>query len=77
MQRNKILNFSFSPGLWQWLDKTVVEYSNWDAGEPNYSDYGVIQVSDGTWKTGSHWQNRGYICKTPKGETITFFRKFE
>uniref|UniRef100_A0A7N6ADX3 Mannose receptor, C type 1b n=1 Tax=Anabas testudineus TaxID=64144 RepID=A0A7N6ADX3_ANATE len=61
-------------GLWQWLDKTVMGYNNWDADQRYSSDYGAIRVSDGTWKTGHRWQDSAYICKTPKGETIIFIR---
>ncbi|XP_026229722.1 macrophage mannose receptor 1-like isoform X2 [Anabas testudineus] len=53
-------------GLWQWLDKTVMGYNNWDADQRYSSDYGAIRVSDGTWKTGHRWQDSAYICKTPK-----------
>ncbi|KAK2822605.1 hypothetical protein Q5P01_022670 [Channa striata] len=53
-------------GTWQWLDKTVMDYNNWDVDQPRYSEYGAIQVSDGKWKTGNRWHDRGCICKTPK-----------
>ncbi|KAM9349608.1 macrophage mannose receptor 1b [Symphorus nematophorus] len=52
-------------GTWQWLDKTVLDYTNWAPEEPEY-DYGEISSSDGTWSSGRRWHDRGYICKTPK-----------
>ncbi|KAF3698790.1 Macrophage mannose receptor 1 [Channa argus] len=52
-------------GTWKWLDKTVMEYTNWGPEEPEY-DYGEIGTSDGFWRTGRRWHDRAYICKTPK-----------
>lgn len=54
-----------------WLDKTVMDYSNWQRGRPNYRSYGLIKVSDGTWSTGNRWNDKPYICKTAKGKTST------
>ena len=62
-----------SPGRWLWLDKTVMDYTNWADDELRSSgSYGVIRTSDGTWSAGSGWYDRAYICKTAKGETIIF-----
>ncbi|XP_028282934.1 macrophage mannose receptor 1b isoform X2 [Parambassis ranga] len=52
-------------GTWLWLDKTVMDYSNWAPDEPD-SDYGSIRTSDGAWSSGRRWHDRSYICKTPK-----------
>uniref|UniRef100_A0A671TZA4 Mannose receptor, C type 1b n=1 Tax=Sparus aurata TaxID=8175 RepID=A0A671TZA4_SPAAU len=52
-------------GTWQWLDKTVLDYTNWALDEPE-NDYGEISTADGTWKSGRRWHDRGYICKTAK-----------
>lgn len=52
-------------GSWVWLDKTVMDYTNWGEEEPR-SDYGEVRASDGTWSTGRRWHDRGYICETPK-----------
>uniref|UniRef100_H2T6P4 Mannose receptor, C type 1b n=1 Tax=Takifugu rubripes TaxID=31033 RepID=H2T6P4_TAKRU len=52
-------------GTWQWLDKTVLDYTNWGANEPD-ADYGEMVSSDGTWRSGKRWHDRAYICKTPK-----------
>uniref|UniRef100_A0A671TZD6 Mannose receptor, C type 1b n=1 Tax=Sparus aurata TaxID=8175 RepID=A0A671TZD6_SPAAU len=56
-------------GTWQWLDKTVLDYTNWALDEPE-NDYGEISTADGTWKSGRRWHDRGYICKTAKGKVI-------
>ncbi|XP_039998644.1 macrophage mannose receptor 1-like [Xiphias gladius] len=58
--------FKTHKGLWRWLDKTVMDYSNWDMDQPDDNNYGSFRVSDGRWRTGSRWHDRGYICKTPK-----------
>uniref|UniRef100_A0A3B4UJN7 Mannose receptor, C type 1b n=1 Tax=Seriola dumerili TaxID=41447 RepID=A0A3B4UJN7_SERDU len=52
-------------GTWMWLDKTVMDYTNWAEDEPD-SEFGAISTSDGIWKTGRRWHDRPYICKTPK-----------
>lgn len=52
-------------GSWQWLDKTVVDFTNWGEEEPR-SDYGEVRSSDGKWSTGRRWHDRAYICETPK-----------
>ncbi|XP_070700688.1 macrophage mannose receptor 1-like [Pempheris klunzingeri] len=53
-------------GIWLWLDKTPVDYSNWGEYQPDDSSYGVIRSSDGKWRTGNRWYDRGYICKVTK-----------
>lgn len=53
-------------GTWLWLDKTIVDYSNWDDGEPtDDNSYTEIRSKNGKW-TSMHGYNRGYICKTRK-----------
>ncbi|TMS09857.1 Macrophage mannose receptor 1 [Larimichthys crocea] len=52
-------------GTWKWLDKSVMEYTNWTLDEPQY-DFGEIGSTDGAWKTGRRWHDRAYICETPK-----------
>ncbi|XP_068459604.1 macrophage mannose receptor 1-like isoform X2 [Clinocottus analis] len=52
-------------GEWKWLDKTVVDYTNWGEAEPD-DDYAAMETSGGTWRTGRRWHDRAYICKTPK-----------
>ncbi|XP_049454404.1 macrophage mannose receptor 1-like [Epinephelus fuscoguttatus] len=49
---------------WQWLDNTPMDYTNWD-GKVN-RNYAVISLLDGKWSTREDWDDRGYICKTPK-----------
>ncbi|XP_039999699.1 macrophage mannose receptor 1-like [Xiphias gladius] len=53
-------------GEWLWLDKTVMDYTNWSEGQPDDRSHGGISTSDGTWKTGRPNYYRPYICKTPK-----------
>ncbi|KAF3858068.1 hypothetical protein F7725_011269 [Dissostichus mawsoni] len=53
-------------GMWQWLDRSVVDYSNWRMDQPGDHTYGAIRVGDGRWITGNQWYDRGYICKTAK-----------
>ncbi|XP_041804377.1 macrophage mannose receptor 1-like [Chelmon rostratus] len=53
-------------GMWQWLDKTVMDYTNWGGSQSSDNSYGSIRSMDGQWSTGSRWYDRAYICKTPK-----------
>ncbi|XP_059201160.1 macrophage mannose receptor 1-like [Centropristis striata] len=53
-------------GTWKWLDKTVMDYTNWAEEEPDDDDYGEIGTSDGAWRSGRRWHDRAYICETPK-----------
>ncbi|CAJ1072733.1 macrophage mannose receptor 1-like isoform X1 [Xyrichtys novacula] len=57
--------FKTHQGTWLWLDKKVIDFTNWAPDEPE-NDYGEIGTSDGAWRTGRRWHDRGYICKTPK-----------
>ncbi|XP_037131941.1 macrophage mannose receptor 1b isoform X2 [Syngnathus acus] len=52
-------------GTWLWLDKTVLDYTNWGA-EASERDYGELQTSDGQWSSGMKWNDRAYICETAK-----------
>ncbi|XP_035994268.1 macrophage mannose receptor 1 [Fundulus heteroclitus] len=62
--------FRTQRGEWLWLDKTVMDYTNWkNDGRPWSrfpSSYGVITAEDGTWTSGRRWDDRAYICKTAK-----------
>ncbi|KAF1383676.1 hypothetical protein PFLUV_G00134320 [Perca fluviatilis] len=53
-------------GIWKWLDKTTMDYTNWREGQPDGNSYGLIENTYGKWLTGNHWYDRGYVCKTPK-----------
>ncbi|XP_034558608.1 macrophage mannose receptor 1-like isoform X2 [Notolabrus celidotus] len=57
--------FKTHKGTWMWLDKTVMDYTNWAPEEPD-NDFGEIGTSDGVWRTARRWHDRGYICETPK-----------
>ncbi|XP_029309190.1 macrophage mannose receptor 1-like [Cottoperca gobio] len=52
-------------GTWMWLDKTVLSFTNWAEEEPE-NDFAEIETSEGFWRTGRRWHDRGYICKTAK-----------
>ncbi|XP_012711245.2 macrophage mannose receptor 1 isoform X1 [Fundulus heteroclitus] len=57
--------FKTHRGSWAWLDKNVLDYTNWAEDEPE-SEFGAIRTADGTWSSGRRWHDRSYICKTPK-----------
>ncbi|KAK7944579.1 hypothetical protein WMY93_000307 [Mugilogobius chulae] len=57
--------FKSHRGTWQWLDKTVMDYTNWGQEQPR-ADYGEIESATGNWTTGRRWHDRAYICETPK-----------
>ncbi|KAM4605239.1 macrophage mannose receptor 1b [Polymixia lowei] len=55
-----------SKGRWLWVDKSVMDYTNWSEEESANNDYGEVSSSDGTWRTARRWNDRAFICKTPK-----------
>ncbi|KAJ0011983.1 hypothetical protein NQD34_012958 [Periophthalmus magnuspinnatus] len=57
--------FKSHKGTWQWLDNTVMDYTNWGEEEPR-ADYGEMRSSDGKWSTGRRWHDRAYVCETHK-----------
>ncbi|XP_053186721.1 macrophage mannose receptor 1-like [Scomber japonicus] len=57
-------------GKWLWLDKSVMDYTNWARGAPGGSSYGKIRTKDGTWDADHGWYRKGYICKTLKTQKV-------
>uniref|UniRef100_A0A3Q3W752 Mannose receptor, C type 1b n=1 Tax=Mola mola TaxID=94237 RepID=A0A3Q3W752_MOLML len=53
-------------GTWLWLDKTVMDYTNWAESQPSAHPVGEISTSNGQWRTNRKQFKRPYICKTPK-----------
>ncbi|CAM4520599.1 unnamed protein product, partial [Lepidochelys olivacea] len=56
-------------GLWLWLDKTAVDFVNWNKGQPssNQFEYCVeMSTSSGYWNTIPCSSQKGSICKKPK-----------
>ncbi len=56
----------------EWSDGTAVQYTNWDAWQPddwrNYEDCGhVKQYGQGRWNDLHCGSSLPYICKRPKG----------
>ncbi|XP_023191646.1 macrophage mannose receptor 1-like [Xiphophorus maculatus] len=56
--------FKTNKGEWMWLDKTVMDFENWQEN-PSRS-FGMISTSNGKWHTGNRWNDRPYICKAAK-----------
>lgn len=72
------LTLCFSPikGSWKWLDKTILDYTNWAEDEPeDENEYGEISTLDGLWRPGRRWHDRAYICETPRGRKYNFIFK--
>ncbi|XP_009079447.1 PREDICTED: macrophage mannose receptor 1-like [Acanthisitta chloris] len=56
-------------GEWMWIDRSEVEYVNWEKGEPtvSFNERCVdMDVSSGTWRTYYCSVDQNFICKTPK-----------
>ncbi|KAM9845227.1 macrophage mannose receptor 1b [Aulostomus maculatus] len=53
-------------GIWMWLDKTIMDYTNWGPEDSDQREYGEIRCSDGLWESGHRWNDRAYVCETPK-----------
>lgn len=64
--------FFWSLGMWKWLDKTVMDYTNWDEDDenPQWSHWGCIITENGYWTSHNGWHDRPYICKKPKGKIV-------
>ncbi|XP_059200605.1 macrophage mannose receptor 1-like [Centropristis striata] len=63
--------FRSHKGEWQWLDRTVMDFTNWATDQPESNDWGGISSSDGTWITARSYYYRPYICKTRKVQPTT------
>ncbi|MGH0154560.1 UNVERIFIED_CONTAM: hypothetical protein FKN15_027476 [Acipenser sinensis] len=54
-------------GNWLWIDNSVVDYVNWNAGESGKSkDCVELHTVSGKWHNLNCNSYRGYICKTSK-----------
>ncbi|KAG5285389.1 hypothetical protein AALO_G00002830 [Alosa alosa] len=53
-------------GQWHWLDKSVLDYTNWADGRPANHNHAVISTSDFKWADHYEHMNFPYICKKPK-----------
>uniref|UniRef100_A0A8C7Y9T5 Mannose receptor, C type 1a n=1 Tax=Oryzias sinensis TaxID=183150 RepID=A0A8C7Y9T5_9TELE len=51
---------------WMWIDKSVVDYTNWKSGMPKSESCVDIHSDSGQWSTTSCNRYKSYICKTPK-----------
>lgn len=69
-QRAKNIFFHLFPGKWLWMDRSVMDYTNWIDDVPGSGTYGEIRSADGTWSSRRGWYRKGYICKTLKSEII-------
>lgn len=61
--------FVFPAGKFQWLDKTVLDYTNLEYYQSYDMDFVGIQTENGKWRAAQRRSSRGYICKTPKSES--------
>uniref|UniRef100_A0A8C5T7L3 MRC1 protein n=1 Tax=Malurus cyaneus samueli TaxID=2593467 RepID=A0A8C5T7L3_9PASS len=62
-------------GEWIWTDRSVVEYVNWEKGEPTviFDEHCVdMDVSSGTWRTYYCSVDQNFICKIPKSNICTY-----
>ncbi|XP_043990703.1 macrophage mannose receptor 1-like [Gambusia affinis] len=56
--------FKTNKGEWMWLDKTVMDFENWQ--QKPFCTFGVISASTGKWHSGFRWEDKPYICKAAK-----------
>uniref|UniRef100_A0A803SY45 Mannose receptor C-type 1 n=1 Tax=Anolis carolinensis TaxID=28377 RepID=A0A803SY45_ANOCA len=58
-------------GNWLWLDNTVVDFVNWNTGEPSpqiNEECVEMYTTSGNWNNAYCSGYAGYICKKPKGK---------
>ncbi|XP_074430638.1 macrophage mannose receptor 1-like [Larus michahellis] len=56
-------------GEWIWVDRSALEFVNWEKGEPTviFDEHCVdMDVSSGTWRNYFCSVDQNFICKTPK-----------
>uniref|UniRef100_A0A8C2SXV2 Macrophage mannose receptor 1-like n=1 Tax=Coturnix japonica TaxID=93934 RepID=A0A8C2SXV2_COTJA len=56
-------------GEWMWTDRSVVEFVNWEKGEPTtiYDEHCVdMDISSGAWRNYYCSVDHNFICKIPK-----------
>ncbi|CAN8184992.1 unnamed protein product [Coccothraustes coccothraustes] len=56
-------------GEWIWMDRSAVEYVNWEKGEPTvlFDEHCVdMDILSGTWRTYYCSVDQNFICKIPK-----------
>ncbi|XP_034428557.1 macrophage mannose receptor 1 isoform X2 [Hippoglossus hippoglossus] len=63
--------FKTHEGEWQWIDDSVLDYTNWNSGMPKSDSCVDIHSDTGLWSTNSCGRYRSYICKRPKVITPT------
>lgn len=56
----------FLLGMWQWVDKAPLDYTNW--GDDLSMNTGAINSADGQWTADSERYSKPYVCKVPKSE---------
>ena len=64
----------YASGEWQWLDKSVFSFANWDSDQPNDNPLADSPVA-GSWKGGNNlkWHDdkaahqAQFICKKKPG----------
>uniref|UniRef100_A0A8C2T126 Macrophage mannose receptor 1-like n=1 Tax=Coturnix japonica TaxID=93934 RepID=A0A8C2T126_COTJA len=62
-------------GEWMWTDRSVVEFVNWEKGEPTtiYDEHCVdMDISSGAWRNYYCSVDHNFICKIPKKISITY-----
>jgi len=66
-------NDSEKEGVWKWITNEPMNYTNWNAGEPNDTnneDFASIIKTNGKWNDLDASAKRGFICEIPK--TMTY-----
>uniref|UniRef100_A0A8C3KB83 MRC1 protein n=1 Tax=Calidris pygmaea TaxID=425635 RepID=A0A8C3KB83_9CHAR len=61
-------------GEWIWIDRSAVEFVNWEKGEPRviFDEHCVdMDVSSGTWRNYYCSIDQNFICKIPKSNNCS------
>uniref|UniRef100_A0A8C3KBI1 Macrophage mannose receptor 1 n=1 Tax=Calidris pygmaea TaxID=425635 RepID=A0A8C3KBI1_9CHAR len=61
-------------GEWIWIDRSAVEFVNWEKGEPRviFDEHCVdMDVSSGTWRNYYCSIDQNFICKIPKSKQLS------
>ena len=64
---NAYVCFHFSLGYYSWKDNTLIDYQNWNSGEPDDSanSCGYMMSGGTTWADDGCTTSKRYVCKAP------------
>ena len=62
-----LFNLNSTDHSYEWVDGSMVDFRNWEDGEPNNANSGencteLVVAWNGTWNDNSCYENMAYVC---------------